>query len=96
MTGDFPETFLWGTFDDGSVPVQNSLLLVSAMAEAGVPCAYHLFSYGAHGLALGDWRTESSRTHETAEEVSGWLSLAGDWLERGRKGGEKHGVSHRK
>ena len=96
VTGDFPETFLWGTFDDGSVPVQNSLLLVSAMADAGIPCAYHLFAHGAHGLALGDWRTESSRTHATAPEVSVWIPLAGTWLESSRKNGENHGVSHRK
>ena len=96
VTGDFPETFLWGTFDDGSVPVQNSLLLASAMADAGIPCAYHLFAHGAHGLALGDWRTESSRTHATAPEVSVWIPLAGTWLESSRKNGEEHGVSHRK
>ena len=57
---------------------------------------YHLFAHGAHGLALGDWRTESSRTHATAPEVSVWIPLAGTWLESSRKNGENHGVSHRK
>jgi acetyl esterase/lipase len=82
----FPKTFLWATSDDGSVPVQNSLLLATALADAGIPCEAHLFDHGAHGLALGDWRTESAEKRETAPRVSSWLALAGSWMEAGRKG----------
>ena len=32
-----PPAFIWHTFEDQSVPFQNSLLFVEAMGKAGVP-----------------------------------------------------------
>lgn len=88
VTSSFPRTFLWGTFDDASVPVQNSLLLVKALAEKKIPCEYHLFEHGVHGLALGDWRTESSTAKEVSSAVPEWIPLVQKWIERGwRKNG---------
>ena len=50
---NWPPTFLWHTFDDQSVPVENSLLLAMALHAAGAPAELHVFPHGPHGSALG-------------------------------------------
>ncbi|GAA3163852.1 alpha/beta hydrolase [Nonomuraea roseoviolacea] len=57
-----PPVFVWHTADDASVPVDNALLLTSALARHGVPVEAHVYPNGAHGLGLavgdpvvGDW-----------------------------------------
>ena len=51
---DMPPVFLWATRDDNSVPVRNSLILASAMEEAGVDFALHIYRHGKHGLSTAD------------------------------------------
>ena len=77
---DIPETFVWHTFEDGSVPVQNSLLYVSALAEAGIPVEYHLFESGSHGAALGNHLT-ANEDKQLVPGVCPWVNLARHWLE---------------
>lgn len=52
VTKETPPTFLWHTFGDQAVPVQNSLLFASALAEAGVPFELHVYEKGGHGMGL--------------------------------------------
>ncbi len=52
VTGNTPPTFLWHTFEDRAVPVQNSLLFASALAKAGVPFELHIYEKGKHGMGL--------------------------------------------
>lgn len=70
-----PKSFIWHTFEDQSVPVENSLSLATAMRKAKVPFALHIFEKGGHGLALG---TEESG--EVVTEVQPWIKMAGDWI----------------
>lgn len=49
--------FVWHTYDDACVPIQNSLMYVSALAAAGVPFEYHVYPTGNHGLALANAET---------------------------------------
>lgn len=44
--------FIWHTFNDMAVPIQNTLLYASALAAAGVPFEYHVYPDGPHGLSL--------------------------------------------
>ena len=57
VTRHTPPCFLWQTLEDQTVPVENSLLMASALHRQGVRFAYHLFSQGPHGLSLAneDW-----------------------------------------
>lgn len=77
-----PPAFLWHTFTDEKVPVQNSLAFVQAMAEAGVPCEYHLYPYGKHGMSLATPEVESAEEglHPDAH-IAGWLPQCGSWLQ---------------
>ena len=75
-----PRTFVWHTFEDGSVPVQNSLLYVNALVEHGIHAEYHLFEHGGHGLGLGDRRTLSPSGKEDIPVVRPWIDLVHTWM----------------
>lgn len=75
-----PQAFVWGTFEDQSVPMENSLLLVGAMRRANIPVEYHLFPHGGHGLALASRLTETSDGRHVQEECEVWVKLAESWL----------------
>ncbi|MFA9466594.1 MAG: alpha/beta hydrolase [Velocimicrobium sp.] len=70
-----PKSFIWHTFEDQAVPVENSLALATAMRKANVPFSLHIFEKGGHGLALG---TEESGVVVT--EVQPWIEMVGDWI----------------
>ena len=53
VTKETPPTFLVHTMNDAAVPVENSLLFVSALRKAGVPFELHLYERGPHGFGLG-------------------------------------------
>ena len=47
-----PPTFLLHALDDGAVPVENSLALLSALRAHSVPAEAHLFEEGGHGFGI--------------------------------------------
>lgn len=67
-----PPTFIWSSADDASVPVQNSLLFVQALATAGIEHELHVFEHGRHGLGLA----------EQHPYCGTWTMLAEHWLSR--------------
>lgn len=75
-----PQAFIWGTYEDGSVPMENSLLLVGAMRRHNIPVEYHLYPRGGHGLALANRLTETADGRAVQEECSSWVGLAATWL----------------
>ena len=77
-----PPVFVWHTMTDDLVPVENTLMLITACKQAGVPIEAHLYPQGGHGLSLGTKDTEW-RGHSDAEPcVQSWPSLAIGWLGR--------------
>ena len=76
-----PRTFIWHTFADNSVPVENSLMLVQALRKCGIPTEFHMYPLGSHGLALADKRTASADGGAVQEECTSWIGLAKVWLE---------------
>lgn len=77
-----PRTFIWHTYEDQSVPVENSLLLVEALKKAGISTEFHMYARGAHGLALANRLTATADGRAIQEECSTWTKLAETWLER--------------
>jgi acetyl esterase/lipase len=53
VTKDTPPCFLWHTFEDKTVPVENTLQLAAALRKAGVPFDLHIYENGPHGQGLG-------------------------------------------
>ncbi len=81
VSGDVPPVFVWHTYEDQAVPVENSLLLVGALRRAGIPTEFHMYPRGGHGLALATALTQSSDGKCLQPECSGWIELAHTWLE---------------
>ncbi len=53
VTKDTPPTFLFHTFNDETVPVEQGLRFYEALVKAGVPAEAHIFANGPHGTGLG-------------------------------------------
>lgn len=81
VSGAVPPTFVWHTYEDQAVPVENSLLLVSALRRAGIPTEFHMYPKGGHGLALATALTQTSDGRCVQPQCAGWIDLAHTWLE---------------
>lgn len=75
VTADAPPTFLWHTQEDAGVPVENALLLATALRAQGVPFEAHIFERGAHGLSLCNAEVGTPNAHNAI-----WLPLCLEWL----------------
>ncbi len=68
--------FIWHTFNDAAVPIQNTLLYASAMAAAGVPFEYHVYPDGVHGLSLCNEETWCGNAVLINPACAGWMAEA--------------------
>lgn len=80
VDADTPPTFLWHTWDDGAVPVQNSLLMAEALGRAGVSSELHVFRHGHHGLSLCDATTCKGDPERELAACAKWVDLAETFL----------------
>lgn len=81
VTEDTPPAFIWHTFDDGCVPVQNSLLMASALREKNVRFELHIYPHGDHGLSLANETVYGHWNHD-CDEVQNWIGMAVRWLKK--------------
>ncbi|MGA2167084.1 MAG: alpha/beta hydrolase [Terracidiphilus sp.] len=70
VTKDTPPTFLFHTFNDQTVPVEQGLRFYEALVKAGVPAEMHIFAKGPHGVGLGG----------SDAALNGWPNLLESWL----------------
>lgn len=81
VTEDTPKAFIWHTYEDGAVPVENSLLFVQALRRKKIPVEFHLYPKGGHGLGLGNKLTCTTGGKEIQPEVNTWIAMAGTFIE---------------
>ena len=81
VTDQTPPTFTWHTYTDGSVPVENSLMFVSALRRAGVSTEFHMYPVGGHGLGLANRLTMTAGGDAVQEECASWIPLVRTWIE---------------
>ena len=67
--------FIWHTFADNGVPVQNALLMADAMTKARVPFELHIFPEGRHGLSTCTELVGTPLPHNEC-----WMELAIRWV----------------
>ncbi|MFT3785754.1 MAG: alpha/beta hydrolase [Tepidisphaeraceae bacterium] len=73
VTEQTPPTFLFSTSGDRAVPVENSLMYMTALRKHGVDAELHLFDdNGRHGVGMA---TDDDRLRQ-------WWPLAVQWLKR--------------
>ena len=75
VSPDTPPAFLWHTWEDELVPVENSLTMAMAMRKAGCSASLHIFPKGEHGLSLS-----TPEVGGGPEDVRKWVGLSLDWL----------------
>ncbi len=80
VTSDFPPTFMWHTFEDGAVPLENSLFFAEALRKAGVNFEYHVFPHGGHGYALATKETAMKEGKEINDQCAQWIDLFKSWM----------------
>lgn len=73
--------FIWHTFADTCVPVENSLLMASALRENGVPFELHIYPEGAHGMSLATPEVSGGAESKMHEHLRTWFGLALQWIE---------------
>ena len=78
VTSNNPPTFIWHTYEDQAVPVENSLLLATALRKHDVSMELHIYQKGAHGLSLvSDERIWSVPMFKREYP---WLKQSVDWM----------------
>ncbi|MBQ1504271.1 MAG: alpha/beta hydrolase [Oscillospiraceae bacterium] len=76
-----PPAFIWHTFRDELVPLENSLMLASALRKANVPFELHVFPDGCHGLSTADERALKIGNDALLQPAAAqWLGLCKVWL----------------
>lgn len=68
VTKDTPPCFLWHTWEDKAVKVENSLEFAAALQRNGVPFDLHVYQKGGHGMGLG-----KTKPHPWANDCIFWL-----------------------
>ena len=69
---DSPSCFIWHTWEDKAVPVENSLLFASALKQKGVRVDLHVYEAGRHGLGLGGG-SAGGKLHPWTSALLFWL-----------------------
>ena len=82
VTKNVPPVFMWHTFEDGAVPLENSLFFASALRKAGVKFEYHVFPNGGHGYSLGTEETAMQPAmKEMDPQIPQWMDLCKKWIQ---------------
>jgi acetyl esterase/lipase len=77
VTRETPPCFIFHTYDDAVVPVENSLEFAAALRRAAVPFELHIYEHGAHGMGLGKMAADPTQKHEWTRECQRWLKEQG-------------------
>ena len=72
-----PPCFIWHTWEDPVVPVENSLMFANALRKSGVPFDLHIYEKGPHGIGLAETKTEDGKTdvHPWGKDLIYWLKV---------------------
>jgi len=72
VTKDTPPCFVWHTYEDTTVPVENSLQFAAALRKARVPFELHIYEKGGHGMGL---KGDAAHHHQWADDCLAWLKV---------------------
>lgn len=80
VNADVPRCFIWHTYEDDVVPVQNSIMLVDALTKAKIPTEFHMFTKGGHGLSIAN-RMTKNQWFGVEPTCQPWVNLVHTWME---------------
>ena len=67
-----PPCFIWCTYEDKTVPMENSLMFAEALRKNHVPFDLHIYQKGGHGMGLKD-KPPFAHPHPWADDCLFWL-----------------------
>ncbi|URZ03691.1 alpha/beta hydrolase [Clostridium felsineum] len=73
-----PTTFIWHTFNDKVVPVQNSMLFVDQLSKLQISFELHIYPDGKHGMSLGTKETDAGGNINL--HLASWFNLSVEWV----------------
>jgi acetyl esterase/lipase len=76
VTTNTPPCFLWSTYEDKTVPVENTLMFAEALRKNHVPFDLHIYQKGGHGMGLKD-KPPFAQPHPWADDCLFWLKMQG-------------------
>jgi len=71
-----PPCFIWCTYADKTVPMEDSLMFAEALRKHHVPFALHVYEKGGHGMGLAD-KPPFAHPHPWANDCLFWLKQHG-------------------
>ena len=77
VTPQTPPCFLWHTWEDGGVKVENTLDFALALRRAGVRFDLHIYEKGGHGLGLGSREYDPGKLLDWTRDCASWLKIQG-------------------
>lgn len=76
-----PKAFMWTTFTDQAVPMENTLLFAEALRRHNIDFELHIFPTGSHGLSLGSEESQKKDNPTNIQpEVQVWPDLFATWV----------------
>ncbi len=76
---DVPPAFIWHTYTDAAVPVQNSLRFADALLTNNVNCELHIYPEGRHGLSLSNYIVAGDEEGKISA-VENWMDMSIRWI----------------
>ncbi|MDR3459321.1 MAG: alpha/beta hydrolase [Verrucomicrobiae bacterium] len=73
VSSNTPPCFIWTTFEDKTVPMENSMMFAAALRKNHVPFALHIYEKGGHGMGLKD-KPPFAHPHPWAGDCLFWLN----------------------
>lgn len=77
VTDKTPPCFLWHTWEDPAVKVENALMFAVALRQHGIPFDLHIYQHGGHGMGLGKSASDPSKLHPWSDDLLYWLHSMG-------------------
>jgi acetyl esterase/lipase len=77
VTKETPPCFIFHTWADAGVKVENPLLFARALREQGVRFDLHIYENGEHGMGLGKHEADPSNYHPWTGDCLYWLQAQG-------------------
>ncbi len=71
VTDQTPPCFIWHTWEDSAVKVENCLDFAVALRRHHVPFDLHIYEHGGHGMGLGS--SEENNMHPWTRDCLFWL-----------------------
>lgn len=77
VTSETPPCFIWHTWEDPAVKVENSLMFAMSLREKGIPFDLHIYQQGGHGMGLGRNSRDKARQHPWTDDLLYWMHTRG-------------------